>query len=182
LLERCIPSVREQTYLPAEHIVISDGPDLELAELLAEQAPEVTFLQLAKHLDGEIDYGSRARNHGLHYAHGHVVAYLDDDNAWRQDHLWATVGALEMSEADFAYSQMFRHTLGDVVGANPPVYGGIDTSLIVHRYGVPERFGMWPLPEEIEGDKHAPDWTVVARWLAGGATWIHVPHVTVDYY
>ena len=65
LLERCIPSVRAQTHQPVEHLVISDGPDSELAALLAEHAPEVTFLQLPEHLDGTVDYGSRARNHGL---------------------------------------------------------------------------------------------------------------------
>jgi hypothetical protein len=41
---------------------------------------------------------------------------------------------------------------------------------------------MWPLPDQLDGDKHAPDWGVVARWLGAGATWAFVPHVTVDYY
>jgi hypothetical protein len=41
---------------------------------------------------------------------------------------------------------------------------------------------MWPEPHEIAGDKHAPDWGVVERWLTAGAQWVHVPQVTVDYY
>jgi hypothetical protein len=26
------------------------------------------------------------------------------------------------------------------------------------------------------------DWDLVSRWMAGGATWVHVPQVTCDYY
>ena len=26
------------------------------------------------------------------------------------------------------------------------------------------------------------DWDLVERWLAAGATWSFVPHVTMDYY
>lgn len=179
-LERCIPSVRAQTHQPVEHIVVSDGPDSELAALLAKQAPEVVFLQLPEHLDGEVDYGSRARNHGLLHAAGDVVAYLDDDNAWRPDHLEQLIAAL--SGVDFAYSQMLRHPREDVIGQAPPAYGSIDTSLIAHHRGLPERCGMWPLPHEIDGDKHAPDWGVVARWLGAGASWRHVAQVTCDYF
>lgn len=180
LLGRCIPSVRAQTHQPVEHVVVSDGPDPELAALLAERAPEVVFLQLPEHLDGDVDYGSRARNHGIAHATGDVIAYLDDDNSWRPDHLEHLVAALP--DVDFVYSQMLRHPRGDVIGQAPPAYGSIDTSLIAHQAGLPQRCGMWPLPGELDGDKHAPDWGVVARWLAGGATWKHVGYITCDYF
>lgn len=189
-LERCIQSVFVQTYAEIEHVVVSDGPDRELAEILALdlwRRPLKTrpfkFDHLLKHIEGRyIDYGSRARNRGLELARGDYIAYLDDDNTWRPRHLELLVEALEATDADFAYSQMERHPAGDLIGAATPVYGGIDTSLLIHRRGVPERFGMWPLPDEMDGDKHAPDWGVVERWLNAGATWTHVPHITVDYY
>jgi hypothetical protein len=41
---------------------------------------------------------------------------------------------------------------------------------------------MWPLPEELEGDKHAPDWGFVERLLRCGVKWAFVPRVTLDYY
>lgn len=181
LIDRCIPSVQAQTHPKVEHIVVSDGPDPALRELLAGQP--VIYLEVPEHHtypDGQVDYGSRPRNHALPYATGEYVAYLDDDNAYRPNHLQLLVGALE--SADFAYSRMLRHPHGDVIGHLPPRYGGIDTSLIVHRAGVPQKYGMWPLPDEIDGDKHAPDWGVVSRWLHAGATWTHVPDITVDYY
>ena len=51
----------------------------------------------------------------------------------------------------------------------------IDTSLIVHRRELLER-GTW------EQSMPTIDWDLVERWLAAGATWSFVPHVTMDYY
>jgi len=190
LMQRCVPSVFGQSYGAIEHVVVSDGPDRVLAGTLALdlwrrplKTRPLVFDQLDQHVVGpHVDYGSCARNRGLQLATGEYVAYLDDDNTWRREHVALLIEAIESTGADFAYSRMRRHPAGDVVGAETPVYGGIDTSLIMHRRGVPERCGMWPLPHELAGDKHAPDWGVVERWLAAGATWARVPQITVDYY
>jgi hypothetical protein len=181
--------VYTQSVPAVEHVIVSDGPDRDLADLLAKdlwrrplKTRSLVVDQLPQHLDGPVDYGSRARNRGLELASGEYIAYLDDDNAYRPKHLQQLAEALELSGADFAYSQMLTHPANSIVGLPQPTYGGIDTSLLMHRAGVPERFGMWPLPDELIGDKHAPDWGVVARWLDNGATWIHVAEVSVDYY
>lgn len=191
LFERCIPSVYGQSAAAVEHVIVSDGPDRALADLLAKDlwrrplgTRPLVVDQLAEHIDGIIDYGSRARNRGLELATGDYIAYLDDDNAYRPKHLQRLAALLERSGADFGFSQMHVHFAGGdyEIGASPPQYGQIDTSLLMHRAGVPEKYGLWPLPGEIEGDKHAPDWGVVARWLDGGATWVFLDQVTVDYY
>jgi len=190
LMGRCVQSVYAQTYPSVEHIIVSDGPDRELAMLVSQdlwrrplQTRPLRFLQLSEHLDGPVDYGSRARNHGLAYASGEYVAYLDDDNAYRPEHLRLLVRALKRDPlADFAYARMLCHPTNSVIGAETPIYGGIDTSLLIHRRGVPQKFGLWPLPGEIDGDKHAPDWGVVSRWLDNGARWTRINDVTVDYF
>jgi glycosyltransferase involved in cell wall biosynthesis len=182
LLDRCIPSVRAQTWPDVEHVIVSDGPDLALALKLQAQYPQVVYRQLPEHVDGTVDYGSRARNDALTLACGDLVAYLDDDNAFRPKHLQVLVDAMLVSGADFGWSKMRRHPHGDEIGAPSPCYGGLDSSILVHRRGLPDTHGLWPLPHELAGDKHAPDWGVVARWLAAGATWVHVDEVTVDYY
>lgn len=180
LLTRCIPSVRRQLWSTIEHIVVSDGPDPELERKL--RGTGVIYSQLAGHVDEPIDYGSRARNNGLGLVSGRYVAYLDDDNAYRPEHILTLVRALRADRlAEFAFSQMLT-SKGSVIGGPRPGYGAIDTSLIMHRRGVPERYGMWPLPQEIVGDGHAPDWSVVQSWLRGGARWTWAPRVTVDYY
>jgi len=190
LMDRCVQSVFAQTYPAIEHVVVSDGPDWTVAGLIANdlwrrplKTRPLRFEMLHTHVEGTVDYGSRARNRGLEVAAGHYVAYLDDDNAYRPEHIATLVAALQDSpDVDFAYSQMVTHPSGNLIGYREPQYGGIDTSLLMHRAGVPQKYGMWPEPHEIAGDKHAPDWGVVERWLTAGAQWVHVPQVTVDYY
>jgi glycosyltransferase involved in cell wall biosynthesis len=168
LLERCVPSVAAQTYASLEHLIVSDGPDPFLA---------------ARMLPVMADHPHLRCLGGLEAAKGEIVAYLDDDNAWRPDHLRLLVEALD-GGVDFAYSRMERHWGGgavDEVGVAPPQYGRIDTSLIAHRAALTATAGTWWNHPQME-DPHAPDWDLVSRWVAAGATWTHVPIVTVDYY
>lgn len=175
LVERCIPSVAAQT-VPVEHVVVSDGPDPILRELLAN-AP-VVYAEVAEHADDPCNYGARARNRGLEVAKGDLIAYLDDDNAFRPDHVEKLAAALTGNpDADFAYTQMFRHGLGDIVGSEPPQYGTIDSSILMHHCGAPGQFGLWPVPSPYE-----VDWELVKTWLEAGARWVFVPGVSVDYY
>jgi glycosyltransferase involved in cell wall biosynthesis len=185
LLGRCVPSVAAQSWPAAQvqHVIVSDGPDPQLAAHFANQ-PGIVFDQLPDHDDGgPVDYGSRARNRGLELADGALIAYLDDDNAYRPTHLADLAAVLAPDpNVDFAYSQA-QTSSGLVVGAAQPVYTGLDTSTLMHWWGVPQRLGLWPLPADLAGgDLHAPDWGVVSRWLAGGARWVHLPQVTVDYW
>lgn len=180
LLERALPSVRAQTYSNHEVIVASDGPDPALRTLLADEP--VGYVEVAHHDEHPMNFGSRARNHALTRARGDYIAYLDDDNAWRPDHLDLLVKALEDNPAaGFAYSKLVTHPQGVVIGSDPPRYGGIDTSVILHRRELLE-LARWPKPGQIDGDKHAPDWAIVAAWLAKGADWVHVRAITVDYH
>lgn len=180
LLERAVPSVAGQTFQDFEHIVVSDGPDPVLRDLLA--GTDVMFVECRHHDPHPMNFGSRARNRGLNEASGELIAYLDDDNAWRPDHLALLVKALDDNPAaGFAYSRMVTHPQGTVIGTDPPQYGGIDTSLIVHRRELLDVAG-WPKPGQIDGDQHAPDWAIVEAWLAAGTSWVHVPQVTVDYH
>jgi glycosyltransferase involved in cell wall biosynthesis len=179
LRERCIPSVAAQTYLDLEHIVCSDGPDRVLRDLLADEP--VTYVETKHHDVHPANFGSRARNRAIEASVGDLIAYLDDDNAWRPEHLTLLVKALQDESTDFAYSKLVTHPQGVVIGTDPPRYGGIDTSAIVHRRELLDK-GRWPKPGQIDGDKHAPDWAIVDTWLRAGATWVHVPAITVDYH
>ena len=180
LIDRAIPSVRAQTYADLEHVVCSDGPDRELRGLLAGE--DVVYVEVPHHDEHRMNFGSRARNHAFARATGDYIAYLDDDNAWRPDHLALLVKALDDNPAaGFAYSKLITHPQGTVIGTDPPRYGGIDTSVIVHRRELLD-LARWPKPGQIDGDKHAPDWAIVAAWLAKGADWVHVPAITVDYH
>lgn len=180
LLQRAIPSVQSQSHTDIQHLVCSDGPDAMLRDLLTNQP--VTFIEVPDHHPGPNNFGSVARNYALQQAGGDYIAYLDDDNAWRPDHVALLVQALDDTpDAGFAYSQMLTHPGELTIGTDPPVYGGIDTSIIMQRRALLP-LAQWPEPNTIDGDQHAPDWAIVASWLAQGVAWIHVPVVTVDYH
>lgn len=171
LLSRCIPSVQAQTYAgDIQHVIVSDGPDPELALRISGLAC------LPDHVPGG-NRGLSARLYALELADRPLIAYLDDDNAWRPAHLDLVAGALLESGADFAYSALACHDDGLtwMAGASPPAFAQVDTSVIVHRREL-LGLGSWQQSGE------PADWNLVRRWLAAGATWVFVPHVTLDYY
>lgn len=175
LLNRCIPSVYNQTLPVFEHIVVSDGPDNELKDKLIDS--NVIYAELPEHPTEEINFGGYARNFALELVSGDLVAYLDDDNMYRPNHIEILASSFTEVTVDFAYSQMYRHGLNDVIGQDPPVLGGIDTSLIMHKLETASRFGFWPVPEP-----KFLDWVLVETWLKAGATYKFIPEITVDYY
>lgn len=170
LLNRCVPSVRAQTYRgEIEHVIVSDGPDPVLAALGIYCLPE--------HKDAP-NRGIWARMAGTRLATGDLMAYLDDDNAWRPDHLELLAAAIEREDVSFAYSQAAcrnEHGITWVIGCRRPVFGQVDTSLIVHRAALLETATWQP-------SGRPADWDLVDRWLQAGATWAHVPEITLDYH
>jgi glycosyltransferase involved in cell wall biosynthesis len=175
LLSRCIPSVAAQDYPDIRHVVVSDGPDPVLREKLTGR--NVRFEELPEH-PPDAQWGHYARLHGIDFAAGEYIAYLDDDNSWRPGHVRALVAALEETGAGFAYGKMHVHGRGEyLIGTDPPAEGQIDTSMIVHRRELLD-VATWRWYAGIK----TIDWDLVERWMAAGATWVRVPHVTADYY
>ena len=93
------------------------------------------------------------------------------------EHCALLAAALDEYDADFAYSQIFRHGIGDVIGVDPPYAGQIDANALMWRAGTMQRFGAYPTDTP-----HLADWRMVEAWMRNGARWVHVPTVTVDYY
>jgi Glycosyl transferase family 2 len=173
LLNRAAPSVTAQTYPgEIEHIIVSDGPDPELAELVPG------LHQLPVHHEMR-NRGIVPRLFGTHQARHEIIAYLDDDNAWRPNHLELLVRALIGSNADFAYSRALCHdrdrSVRYTIGTPVPQAGQIDTSLLVHYRDL-------LTPVTWQPSEQPADWDLVSRWVAAGAHWQFVPDVTMDYY
>lgn len=177
LLSRCIPSVLGQLYPNVEHIVVSDGLDGSLYEALkARPRPGLRYAELGSH-DDTARWGHWARLAGIEMATGDFIAYLDDDNAYRPSHLMKMMEALEDPAVGFVYPRTQMNVFGNiyVIGTDPPQYGQIDTSGIVHRREI-LKIETWrqSLP--------TIDWDLVNRWMRAGIGWKYVPEVTVDYF
>lgn len=181
LFDRCLPSVAAQTYRDHEHVVVSDGPDYALDTLVAEEAANgglkaTRFLSVPDH-DPRGWNGARARNHGVDSTDSELLAFLDDDNAYRRHHLELLIAALDVHpEALFAYGKLHYPQTGMTIGVYPPTMNQIDSSSFVCRR---EAFdlGRWPLTTA-----YALDWQMLAGWIAQGAKSVFIPVVTLDYY
>jgi glycosyltransferase involved in cell wall biosynthesis len=178
LWSRCVPSVQAQVYPRVEHIVVSDGP----AQASNSWRPgfrrfPVREYELPQHLDG--GKGSHVRQAALLVASGAYIAYLDDDDAYRPEHLWQLASRLlANTHLGFAYSQMHCHDpagTGDVVFSDPPGLGGIGSPMVVHRREILETATWGP-------DSATEDWDLVSQWLAAGIQYEAVEQVTVDVY
>ena len=175
LINRCIPSVQAQDYPDIEHIIVSDGPDNALEKLSWTFPPNVGYHWLPEHTPENGRWGTKARLYGIEQARGDYIAYLDDDDELYPGHVTALSELLQQSpEAGFSYSRIMIHEVyGDVVsGWDPPCWGQISTSSIMHRKEILEH-GTWR-----DDGQGTIDWDIVERWMAAGVQWRFYPEVT----
>lgn len=189
LLERCIPSVQAQDYPHVQHVIISDGPDLELAEKITELVQPYredralrhqVFYSCMEDRPAGLAYGNRARREAIEkFAVGSYIGYVDDDDALKPGHCSALAAALSADESlMWAYSVMQSHSRDGsscLIGYGPPACGQMGTPMIMHRRAALET-ATWGEPSATE------DWDLVARWLDAGLPYASIPDVTVDVW
>ena len=138
------------------------------------------------------DTGSTPKNVGIVLAKGKYISYLDDDNTYLPIHLQVLVGLIEGSGVDFVYgsTEIYHRSQPDkqvaVRDTEPPRFGHIDTSELLHKRDLIERFGWWHNTDYNEDGSPTgywgTDWELIKRWLEGGASWKHSEEVTLRYY
>ncbi|HFD79972.1 MAG TPA: glycosyltransferase, partial [Gammaproteobacteria bacterium] len=100
LLPRAVDSVLSQSYTSWELIVVNDGGvgiEGSLGERLRDSRIRCVSLQRSV---GQ----AAARNIALQEANGEIICYLDDDDAYLEDHLRTVVGVLANGDRAFAYT------------------------------------------------------------------------------
>jgi glycosyltransferase involved in cell wall biosynthesis len=83
LVRRAIRSVVAQTYEPLEIIVVEDGSESGVEAWLQDEG--LNLVRYVRH--GENKGLAASRNTGLKLASGEYVAYLDDDDEWKPEHI-----------------------------------------------------------------------------------------------
>jgi glycosyltransferase involved in cell wall biosynthesis len=179
-----IQSVQLQSFTDWELLVIPNGPDDWLLDWIP-RCGQVIPLGRPHPTPGHWN-----RVLGGLLAETPLIAYLDDDNTWRPDHLELLVAALDAApEAGFAFSQMLTPHGVFFDGQLRPgqTVGHVDSSVLVHRAELLTEVATWDphrarevLPLDPNAT-YAMDGCLVDLWLQAGVGFRFVPEVTVDY-
>src|SRR6185312_6023174 len=104
-LKKAIQSVIDQTYTDWELIVVDDCSTIDIHNLVAGYVVnlpdnKIKYVRLDKNFGND----TKPKNTGILKSKGEYVAFLDDDNSWRPDHLQALVNEMEnYDDADLVY-------------------------------------------------------------------------------
>ncbi|GGM59873.1 hypothetical protein GCM10012275_33730 [Longimycelium tulufanense] len=177
-LSEAVRSALAQTVTDLAVIVVDDGGGM--VGLLPED-PRITVLSLSR------NYGScgLVRNVGIRLSRSPFVAFLDDDNTWRPNHLEEALTAMPDGPG-LVYTGVKRSrrdgSIVDILGrpfdrrqhAHLP---WIDISSIVVRRCPKVRFDPARRPNDVYARE---DWEFVHR-LSKRMRTVYVPEVTVNY-
>lgn len=155
LLTKSIKSVEDQDYHNIYLIVIGDNDEaLKYQNRYSDE--------WRKHVNLPHNHGAGGavpRNYGLMLAHGDYIAYLDDDNEWLPNHLSSLYEKLRQEKASFAFSSMLVE--GKELKFTKLEQGGIDTSCVLHKKELIDKYGAWK--DRVEAG-YAHDWEFFSRW------------------
>lgn len=189
LLLEAMENVRQQTYRPIEHVIISDGPDHGLRTQVTYTAQAcrerefvpVRFVDLGRNWSSYLpnSFCAAPCMVGMLAARGEYQTWLADDERMDPDHIALLVKALKDDMADFAYSRvrMYRPDQtpeqGFDIGTPSPTLGQITNAL--WRADLLKR-GLYPF-----GAGMTSDWACISQWINAGARWAYVDRVTMNH-
>ena len=175
LLAEALGSIVRQTYDRWEILVVNDG-ETPVDDIVRKSDP-VGRIRLIRH---RRPFGpAAARNTALRVAAGEIVAYLDDDDLFRPNHLREVVDAMRATGSPIVYtdSAYFRdrftggkrtlEALGNPYehrGFHPErllVSNHVPIQTLAHRWDILERTGMFD-----ESMRVFEDWEFLLRLIA----------------
>lgn len=203
LLRETIQNVREQTYSNLEHVIVSDGPDAELAVLMRGangppppklrpgevtyqwrpwSHPPVRFVELGRNWSTFLprSFGVAPLTVGAMMARGEYHLWLCDDERMQPDHVELLVDLIERTGADFVYPHVLMWRMGNpgiawVIGTDPPEHGQF-THCLYRASALQKAMYRFGMPEGVEND-----WDMARRWMEAGATWAMSDRCTISH-
>jgi len=184
-LPKAIKSVLDQTFEDFELIVVDDASTDNTSQVVANfKDSRIKYFKIP-----HFGCDTRPKNIGAKRSNGKYIAYLDDDNAFRPDHLQALFNCLEKNpEIDVCYGDRWVRFEGgeqkdqigvwsdwDAVRLMQQNY--IDTSDVLIRREVLFDVGGWD-----EGLRKFVDWNLWVRIAKKGYQFKRVPIILTDYY
>jgi glycosyltransferase involved in cell wall biosynthesis len=160
-LKEAVKSVLQQTHTDWILYIIGDAcPDLEgiMTGDTMMWDPRIRYWNLPENTK---EGGTTPRNYALKMlVTTDYVAYLDDDNTWRPNHLetlWRKMMENPSQQFVFSSFQSGEYT----IRCKEPIRFRIDTSAILHKRTLLEKHGYWRTQTEVG---YAHDFELVSRW------------------
>lgn len=186
LLVETIQNVREQTYPNLEHVIVSDGPDERLRDLVAyismQRAVPIRFEALGRNWSTFLprSFGVAPLTVGALLARGEYHLWLCDDERMKPDHVEHLVDLIERTGADFVYPHVLMWRMGNpgiawVIGTDPPEHGQF-THCLYRASALQKAMYCFGMPEGVEND-----WDLARRWMEAGATWAMSDRCTISH-
>lgn len=188
LLGEAIENVERQDYPNIEHVIIAEGPDPKLDDLIRywSRPPKrvpIRYVSLGRNWSSFLtdSYCAAPAMVGQLVASGDVHSLLCDDERMTMDYLSTMVDALHEHNVDFCYPRVAfsrwdwpaGHVIG--IGSDPPQVGQITTA--VYRASLLDKAGG-PYRTHLG---HESDWAMIRRWLDSGATYTFVDKVLFSH-
>jgi putative methyltransferase (TIGR04325 family) len=190
LRERSLPSVLAQTYKRLEVVVVGDGAsdDVRLAvESFADARVRYSNLSYRGPYPSDafarwLVAGVPPYNEGVRLARGSWVAPLDDDDAFRPDHIERLLQVVQQDEVELAYGKILEHLPDGTTGIRglfPPEHAQFMLQSAIYHTGIARLFAveltdyLFDLPY---------DWGLCQRMLRAGVRMRMLDEIHVDYY
>jgi len=176
LLFNAFQSVIDQDYYPLEIIIIGDNSqNLKCVEKdIKKYNNRKLIIKNLQNNHGE--GGAVPRNYGIMLSSGRLIAYLDDDNYFKLNHISSLVLNMMENMSDFVLSSMMIDEYEHI--CDIPEQGKVDTSCLLHRKHLISECGWWKNRDE---DGYAHDWKFIKRFIDVGKKWTTTKKPTLVY-
>jgi hypothetical protein len=189
LEERAVPSALAQTYENIEVIVVGDAAGENVRAAMDRiDDPRVRFENLTIRGPYPEDAqerwfvaGSGPMNRAMELARGRWIAFLNDDDAMRPDHVEVLLEEARRTSAEVVYGKLESHSpdgTSEILGTFPPSNHGFGWQLAMHHSGL--RFFEYELSAAIAGEPG--DWHRARRMMLAGVRFAQIDRIIVDYY
>lgn len=184
-LREAIRSVLNQTFTDFELIVVDDCSPIDPVEVVSEFGDRrINYIRLEKNSGSQ----AKPKNTGILASVGDYVAFLDDDNAYRLDHLAVLVNALDNNPTvSLVYGDRYMNFENDPTQNGIGIYHDHSPEVLMQRNYIDtsdfmvRREDLFDIGGWDERYKRMLDWNLVARLCKAGRMLLHVPIIITDY-
>jgi glycosyltransferase involved in cell wall biosynthesis len=123
-LREAVRSIDEQTYDNLEVVIVDDGSDHKYAKSVADESTDCRQLSIREH--DENRGVSAARNTGIDASSGEYVAFLDDDDVWKETKIEKQIDVMLEEGRSVSYTWLERvDENGNVTGESKKTSSGV---------------------------------------------------------